>query len=640
MAILLVSAGVIIVVAWFFAGPYVAGVVRTKLITLVAQQLNARLEIGKIRYVFPYGVDARDAALYSTAPGEPSIKLVGFDQLNLTLGRFPLRSGPLIIQRIDVQKPTLYVVEDKKLGFIGLEHLFRNTEEKSHDKEAPPKLSDFLRLRHVQLTDARIEYDDRTISKSVPFVWDKLGLNLDAQALKDGPSKFHFKAGAGNDLSARIDTNGAIDLDTLVLDLDNLSITTNVTPGQRNSPLPAGVQRVLNTLGVAGSGRATITGTVPILEGAKLDLKGDFVIDDAKGRLSPDGKPLSDLNVTGKIAMLGREVTVKVDLFSCRRGTIGASLQPATVIYNLKTNKWNVSPIRAAIAYAPPIGVDGIRNQHAVVQVSALMSELKERDQFRLNLEGTTISLPDTAGDLTLAGTVRYDDDGITLEALRLEGLGGPVTLAGVINENAAAIAGELDVVGVDLDRLNKLVDPGTEKSLTGKLNAHVKAAATDTLDAVRGEGRFRVTGGQFAKVPILGGMAEKMKIGEKAFIAHEAAGVFTLGDNQVKFSRVAISTDVLSVVGVGSIGFDSKLDLSLYADGHWHDKPKPGDFYIPLLSDIARGVSATGAYVFGSVSRQFTHFTVTGTLDKPKLTPSPAPVLGESVERILGREP
>lgn len=643
VAILVVAMGLFIAAAWFFAGPYIAGVVREKLIVLVSQQLNARLEIREIRYLFPYGVEARDAALHSTTPGEPSIKLVGFDRLNLTLGRFPLREGPLIIQRIDIQKPTFYVVEDKEHGFIGLKHLVRNSEEKAKDTSAPPKLSDFLRLRHVQLTDARVEYDDRTIRKSVPFVWDKLGLNLDSTPLKhQDPAEFHFQAGAGNGDNARVDTNGSINLDTLLLKLDSLSITTKVSPGLKNSPLPAGVQRVLNTLGVRGSGRASISGTVPILEGDKIDLGGDFVIDDAEGRLSSEGKPLHDLDVKGRVKMQGRVVTVEVGLFSCRRGTLGVSIQPTTVVYNLRTDQWTVTPVRAAAVYVPPATATGIQSQSASVLANVLVTQAGRRDEFRANLEGTTIDLPTTGDKLAVSGAVRYDDEGITIEALRADGLDGQILLAGVINENAAAIAGQLDATGLNLQRVLKLADPTSDKSIAGKLSLHVRGAATDTLDAVRGDGRFRVTGGQFAKVPILGGIAEKLNVGKKAFIAHEATGAFTLETDKAKFSRIAVNTDVFSVRGDGNVGFDGKLDLSLYADGKWYESPEKQqkELYIPGLSELGRGIKQTAGYFFGSFSRQFTHFTVTGTLDSPKLTPSPVPVVGETVDKMFGKEP
>lgn len=635
VALLLIVA---VTAGWFWGKPYVERTVRQKLITLVSQQLNARLEIGRLNYRWPYGVQVTEAALHSTAPGEPSIKLVGFDQLDLQLHRLPLGDGPLVIERIDVKSPTLYLVETKEHGLVGLGNLLREPAEKQKDRQTP-KLSDVLRLRHVQLTDARVEFDDRTIRKSVPFVWDQLGLTLDAQPRSDNPALLTFNAGAGNGDTARIDANGSIDLDALVLTLDELNLTTRVVRGQRNSPLPAGVQRILNTLGIAGQGRATVRGVVPMLRKRDLKLDGDFVIDDAQGRLSSEGKPLSDLDIAGKLAMRGRNVTVEIDVFSCRRGSIGVSIQPAVVTYALATDRWTVTPIRAAAVYVPPPSATGIRAQRATVMLNATLTELTERDEFRANLEGTTISLPDTAGVMSLAGVVRYDDDGITIEAARIFGLGGPITFAGVINENVNAVAGEVNLEGVDLDKLNRFVDPGTDRTLQGQIEGNVKAALTDSLDAVRGEGTFRVTGGTFAKVPILGGLADALKIGRGVFTARRVYGRFTLAPGKATFERLSVSTDVLSAVATGDVGYDGRLDLSVYADGRFYRPPRDDGFYIPVLSDIGRAFERTGQYVFGSVSRQFTHFTVTGTTDQPTFAASPVPVVAETVEKLFQGE-
>ncbi|HEX8322983.1 MAG TPA: DUF748 domain-containing protein [Tepidisphaeraceae bacterium] len=630
---------VAVAVGWFWGRPYMERTVRAKLIALVGQQLNARLDIGRLQYCWPYGVQVTDAAFHSATPGEPSIKLVGFDRLDLQLHRLPLGKGPLVIERIDVHRPTLYVVQNPQGDFIGLEHLFRNADEKKNDSELPPKLSDVLRLRHVRLTDARVEFDDRTISKSVPFVWDKLELNLDGVPRARGDSLFDFKIGAGNGDTARVDGDGSIDLDELVLTLNTLSLTTHMTRGQGNSPLPAGVQRVLNTLGVAGRGRATVSGVIPLLRKRDMKLEGDFVIDDAQGRLSREGKPLNDLDVTGRLAMHGRDVTVDVKVFSCRRGTAGVSIQPATVKYALATHRWTVTPIRAAVVYLPSVTAKGIRQQRATAMINAALTELKERDEFRVNLEGTKLSLPDTAGDLDVSGTVRYDKEGITIEAAKVDGMGGPITLAGVINDTVSAVAGEVTLEGVDLERFSRAIDPDATRTLKGVLNGHLKAAATNDLDAVRGDGYFRITGGTFAKVPILGGLADALKIARNAFTAHEITGRFTVAPGGMNFTRLAVSTDVLSAVGKGDVHFDGMLNLSVYADGHWRRRPKKKELYIPVLSDIGRAIAGAGQYAFGSVSRQFTHFTVTGTVETPELTASPAPVVGESLEKIFKAE-
>jgi len=75
---------------------------------------------------------------------------------------------------------------------------------------------------------------------------------------------------------------------------------------------------------------------------------------------------------------------------------------------------------------------------------------------------------------------------------------------------------------------------------------------------------------------------------------------------------------------------------LKVYADpaGNWQkDIKKTG---IPIFSDVIGAVAGGTQSAIGGLSKQFTSLSVTGTIDKPKIIPAPAPLLTENLNKLF----
>src|SRR5438876_5422748 len=79
-------------------------VVAAKLRTLVDRKLDARLEIGKLIYVPPYGAIAWNVKL--TRAGD---EIVSLPKATIRLAKLPLGAGPIVISRFWLEKPALSV---------------------------------------------------------------------------------------------------------------------------------------------------------------------------------------------------------------------------------------------------------------------------------------------------------------------------------------------------------------------------------------------------------------------------------------------------------------------------------------------------------------------------------------------------
>src|SRR5258708_5571552 len=87
-----------------FAPALARRIIRSRLQTMIATQLNARLEIDDLTYKFPYGVEVDGAQLVTDGPDARPLALLTVPHLSIHLARSPLRSGPLVIESLIVDR--------------------------------------------------------------------------------------------------------------------------------------------------------------------------------------------------------------------------------------------------------------------------------------------------------------------------------------------------------------------------------------------------------------------------------------------------------------------------------------------------------------------------------------------------------
>src|SRR5262245_10218285 len=98
---------VLAVVGWLALPLLLAPIIRAKLSAVPEAHLHARLLMGKIEYDFPYGVRAHNIRLKRL---HDESELFSAPVIDFSLVELPIRSGPLLIEKIVVEQPTLRLV--------------------------------------------------------------------------------------------------------------------------------------------------------------------------------------------------------------------------------------------------------------------------------------------------------------------------------------------------------------------------------------------------------------------------------------------------------------------------------------------------------------------------------------------------
>ncbi len=621
------------IAAWYYAGPYAQGIIHAKLQRIVSSQLNAELQMGTIEYAYPYGVTVDEVALVADPSGK-AVTLASFKRLRLQLTELPFGDGPLKIESIEVDEPTIHLIRTPD-GFVGRSGLVRDEQEKL--RRNAPKLSEIFLLRHLQLSDARVMYEDVRQPDQQPLVWQEV--NVEINSTPTGASHaFQFTANTGD--LASISSTGKLDLDSLILDLESLAITSHVSPDQSKSPLPPAITQVLTRYGITGNARIDITGQISIREPEKTNAKVSVAIENATAQYDELPDPLQDLDVNLSAAYADGDINLKLDFLSARSGSMGVSVQPFNVLMTVATRKWTASAVRLAAAYAPTERTKSILSQSATLFIVARGKQIGEPTDIAIDLSGSSLTLPNLNDELKLTGGVEFHDPVVSIPAMTIVGLGGRAELAGTLDIKSLQSNVNAKAEALSLASLKVLMTPTADRELKGNLTGDVSAQMRGMdLSSVVATGEGRIADAAFARVPVLSDIANFLKIGKGMFVAENAFARFKVRDRKVIFDRLGVRTDVVRVRGQGEIGFDEKLDLHLYVigTGDWGQSIKSTG--IPVVSDLAGALAGGAQSVIRGVTTQFTSLRVTGTIAKPIVLPDPAPAITDTVKKLFASD-
>ncbi len=619
--------------AWFYGGNMAREIIQTKLQAIVSGHLNARLDMGQVEYDYPLGVVVSDVRLVSTVEGEPQITLASFRQLRLQLDKLPMSEGPLSIRHIEVDEPTITLIRDDD-GFVAVRKLVRD----SHDaqKAKAPKLSDVFHLRHLKLNEARVEYVDRRLKNSVPLVWEHLNLKLDSKPADNDVHTFNFNGAAGD--LANVATSGSIDLDRMVISLDQFKLDALITGNQPNSPLPPAIQKIMAQFGVSGSTQLTASGWVPLrdLKNSKID--ATFTITDAAAVLPDSKRTISRLGVEVALQLNGSNVWGRVSRLAGLTTYFAASVQPLEFTANLDDRSWNASELRAAIVYRPSIAPESWKTQPATLELVAARRSGPSTDPMEISLDGTKLTLDAMNQQIALNGTVRIDRSAIRVSEAKASGFGGTVVAQGMFDLTSHQSDFKFQIQRVDVAPIQLLLTPSEKDPFAGNITGEgrMEMFEDELSTLVINGGTIHLRDAKLGGGGILAGIAKGLGVGKEDVASEKADAQFALKDSTVNFERFSVRTKSLRIVGRGTLKFDQSLDLNVYAasGGDWGKDVK--ETGIPVLSKLGGAILSGTQTVINGVSSQVSAMHVTGTIQKPKVLPDPAPMLTDPIKNLF----
>ncbi len=396
------------------AAPIVLG----KIQATIAAHLDATLEVGDIAYRPPFTVHLYDVRFiaHPHAPGGGR-ELLGARQIDLSLAQLPLRPGPLVIEKFSIDGLAVHLIRDPRGSYVGLDLVPASPPAAS---STAMKLSDLLRLRHFELTDASIVYEDQSDPHSAPT--QLRGINSRMNLAPASVAQYNFNFDAADAPLAQLKIAGTLDADSLILHIAQFATTVQSDLGQAQigpDPLPAVARQWLSHYGIKGTITLDSSGTFPIQDPQHASFSADFGVTGGKATLPGSGPRLDDLAFSTHIESANGPSgidAVKIGLRRFRAGSAGAVLKinAGTALIH-PDGRWSINGMNGALdapAASPgPWNLIGHADFHADVAHDPVTGQTPFVGG--LNLVGINLQPPGVAAPVAaLAGAVRFSGTG------------------------------------------------------------------------------------------------------------------------------------------------------------------------------------------------------------------------------------
>ncbi|HZL37666.1 MAG TPA: hypothetical protein VFC78_20280 [Tepidisphaeraceae bacterium] len=360
--------------ALWVLGPILArSFIRHRLQSMIADQLDAKLEIGKLTYNMPYGVTVSDAVLVTAGSDGTRLELLRIPRLQLRLARFPLGSGPLVIQSLTLDNPVVHLIRTSA-GLSGRRVLAKSDDASvpgpagassaSAGNSAAPgaaarrgRLSEMFRLTHLAMRGGRIIYENQCRRGAVPMTWKNLDIDLSTSRRNDASYAYRMKV--NNTPLATLESSGTADLDDLVLRIQSCALRVNVNYDERESALSAEIQQPLREWGARGALSIDLSGVLPLRDPGSSVYQLVLELRQASARVPVYGTALDRVALkieltdgsqgvwAGKGAPApGRRPTARLDRLDIAAGDSSLQIRDALMVADMGRQTWSLGGLQ------------------------------------------------------------------------------------------------------------------------------------------------------------------------------------------------------------------------------------------------------------------------------------------------------
>ncbi|MFG0330460.1 MAG: hypothetical protein ACF8PN_11240 [Phycisphaerales bacterium] len=243
------------------------------IVGVLESYLNPEVELGQLDYQAPYTV-VLDELILTAPTGE---RMMDVERATLTLAEIPKVGEPVLIERVELERPELaFIVNPELDALAGWSQFVR--EEVREDPESVDegkRLSDVLRMRFVGIRNAEIVYDDG--SGEQPMTLRDITLDLNTPP-GDEPGWYKLEGDLARPDLFAIALDGRVNLDTVVLELANLALEMNLGEPSYET-LPPQLQELMREHEVRGALNSSVSGTIAISDWvtSKLNVNANLV---------------------------------------------------------------------------------------------------------------------------------------------------------------------------------------------------------------------------------------------------------------------------------------------------------------------------------------------------------------------------
>ena len=168
-----------------------------------------------------------------------------------------------------------------------------------------------------------------------------------------------------------------------------------------------------------------------------------------------------------------------------------------------------------------------------------------------------------------------------------------------------------------------KIPEEERKKISSGKVTASLSLQETFGARPDRtGRGELTIQDGNIYNVPLSMGLMQIVTLRLPVARSFKQANMtYYLRNDEVTFDRILLESDGINLAGVGTVALaDRAMDMSFVTES-------PHELYIPFISDILR-----------ETRNELLQLSVTGTVDKPNVTPVPLSAISNVLRLILPR--
>ena len=666
----------IVAVITLIAIPTLVGrIIARKLKHEIESRLSATLDYGSALYLPPYGLRIDHASLMtnSSESSLPPIFQVG--RLELHLRQLPIGHGPLMIDRIEIRRPVVRLLNLSdglsSPALVSSDAPAAKATATAAATTAPAgatKLSDLFRLDHLSITEGSLEYEDRSTTPAVaPVTW--AAINADVKLAPVGPGKYQFDVSADHAPLATAKMAGELDIDSMLLHLSKFVLNVQTATNQPPVELPTPLRKLCAKFGIGGDLALTGVATVPLNEPTRAYFAAELRLKDGSCRVDGFDRPLSPVRGVLKFGNLPDEGSKNDSLLlggdspaaipvqfrltdfaiDCGRqflhvdhafGSIDAASQSWTLreLSGLVDAGGGAGPVADAKVWMRlPFTAAGSGHfsaadpYWAVLTVSdgqALASDQKlplRHVNFDLYARPRKLELRGCKAE-ALAGKLSADAD-LVLSATK--------SYSGKVSIEHANVRQAADLFLTDeQDRQRISGIASFHAGFSGVVSANGPATGPDSIeDRLVATGDFSIHDGDFYHIPMLKDVVARMNLPNAADIG-EAAATFDVRHRQVMFYNVTANSDAVGVQGNGTISFAGIADMTLIATplSDWREKLQRS--HIQYLQDLGADIAAKAEAGFNTVQRiALYQFRLTGPLSKPDVKAVPLPVETKAVQ-------
>jgi hypothetical protein len=171
---------------------------------------------------------------------------VDVGQLELTLAKLPLGTGPLLIEKLAIDKPLVHLSAS-----YGSSTSVSSEPADASSSAVKQKLSDLFQLRSISISAGQFEYDmSKPGHPADPVVWGHLNARMNTEPTAGGT--YNFSVAVEDEPIAIAKAKGSFDIDALQLNLDKFSAEVNADPSTRLTQVPPQVLDLIGKNQVGG----------------------------------------------------------------------------------------------------------------------------------------------------------------------------------------------------------------------------------------------------------------------------------------------------------------------------------------------------------------------------------------------------